>query len=268
MPSFIDDIRNEAKRAGKNLDHIADDTIETIVKNPGYLLSPELALLKNRGVFDPLQNAWDKARKGWGALGGGPKRTPKNPNKPDDDDAPHPGDYDILTAGGTTRCSMLPGGGQPFPLVGYVLLAAGAKTQGTDLLDFHAATANPTIITTADLIPGNVEVYEASLYLGVKMLTTAGSENAAFLNSLWLIERVNGIEKARWSLKQLGLTISHTGVLTSGSCASTVAIDLPAIPWRRKYDPNIPHALVIQCSVTTTIVQAIEFAFVETGKRP
>lgn len=248
----LHDVADEAARAMENAGHAEAGLARTLVA-------------KARQIGNRLPGGMHLGDRGFGA---GPHRTTLIPKLAHDPVAPHPGDFPILTTMGDTYCGQLPGGGQPFPLVGYKLLAAGAQTQGTDLFDFHAATSNPTIIVSNDLIPGNVEVFEASLYIGVKMLTTLGSENAAFLNSMWVVERVNGIEKARWTLKQLAEMVSHTGLTTSGACAATEKIDLASIPWHRKYDPNIPHALAVQCSVTTTTIQALEFTFTEVGKRP
>jgi hypothetical protein len=199
------------------------------------------------------------------------KRTPRSPHTPNDMPAPHPGDMPILTRNGTAVCGKLDawGGGQPFALVGFKALAAGAQTQGTDLVDFHASASNPTVIASDDLIPGNVEIYEASLYIAARAVTTLGFEGVGFLNSLWLVEYVNGIEKARWSIKKLSAMLGFTGALGAAFGQShTVALDLPAIPWRRSYDPNVKSKTTLQCSVTTTTVSILDCAFVEDGVRP
>lgn len=161
-----------------------------------------------------------------------------------------------------------PGGRKPFPLVGNFTLAAGAQTQGTDLGDFHAATSNPTIITTNDLIPGNVRVRSCRLTVGVKMLTTAGAETLGFLESLWVVERVNGTEIARWTLADLGCTVDHSGLLTSGATSNQIEIMGKWQKWERNYDPTTPHALALQCTRTQTTIQAIDFNFAEAGNRP
>lgn len=229
---------------------------------------PALAALGGRGNVPMLGRGGSSMP--IGSAPGKVSRVPTSPYLPGDLRAPGPGDFPILTQLGHTAYGGMDafGGGQPFALVGFVPLAAGAQTQGTDLVDFHAATANPTIISTADLVLGNIEVFEASLYLGVRGLTTLGFENAAFLLSSWVIEYINGIEKARWTPKQLACVISHFGLLTSGSQASNYSLDLPAVPWHRKYDPNIKAKTAWQITATTTTVSGLDLVFVETGTRP
>lgn len=164
-------------------------------------------------------------------------------------------------------CSKLPGG-KPFPLVGRIAITAGAQTQGTDLGDFHSTTANPTIITTSDLVPGNVSVKSCRLTIGVKMLTTAGADTIAVLDDLWVIERVNGTEIARWSPADLGCTIGHSGTLTSGNVASSIRIAGDWQEWDRTYDPNVPYAVAVQIGRTYTTIQDLDLTFVEGGQRP
>lgn len=198
------------------------------------------------------------------------KRTPKMPWSPSDKQAPHPGDFPILTRDGKAQCGDLKqwGGGQPFTLVGFKALAAGAQTQGTDIVDFHAAASNPVVITSDDKIPGNIEVFEASLYISARLTTTLGFEGPGFFNQLYLVEYVNGIEKARWSIKQLAAMIGGAGIITSGGAAFSQSLDLPSIPWRRKYDPNVAAKTALQLAVTTTTVSILDCAFVENGVRP
>lgn len=199
------------------------------------------------------------------------KRTPHQPHLPSDIPAPHPGDYPILTRDGQAVCGSLRawGDGQPFTLVGFKSLTAGAQTQGTDLVDFHAAASNPTVITSDDLIPGNVEVFEASLYISARAVVTLGFEGVGFLNSAWVVEYINSIEKARWSIKKLAAMLGFTGSLgTAFGQSDTVSLTLPSIPWHRKYDPNVKSKTALQISVTTTTVNALDCAFVEDGVRP
>lgn len=203
-------------------------------------------------------------------VGGGRPRTPQAPHKPAEPVAPMPGDFPILTRDGVSQCGNLSswGGQEPFPLVGFKSLAAGAQTQGTDLIDFHAAASNPTWITSDDLIPGNIEVFQARLIMTPRLTVTLGFEGIGFLSQWWLIEYINGIEKARWSVLSLALMTGGTGILTSGSTANVERIDLPAIPFRRKYDPNVKAKTALQLGVTTTTVSALDCTLVEEGVRP
>lgn len=165
-------------------------------------------------------------------------------------------------------CSNL-AGGKPFPLVGRLVISAGAQTQGTDLGDFHSTTANPTIITTSDLIPGNVAVKSCRLTIGVKMITTLGADTQAVLEDLWVIERVNGTEIARWSPADLGCSINHSGVLgTAFGVVGYTEISGKWQEWDRTYDPNVPYALAVQIGRTYTTIQDLDLTFTEAGQRP
>lgn len=199
-------------------------------------------------------------------VGGGRPRTPMQPHLPHDLPAPHPSDY--VVERGATTCSVN-GAGKPFCLNGFKSLAAGAQTQGTDLVNFHAAASNPTIITSDNIIPGSVDIREASLSISARAVVTLGFEGVGFLESFYLIEYINGIEWARWPLRKLASMIGYTGSLGTGfGQSSTARLDLPGIPWPRKYDPNTPYKTALQCSVTTTTVNALDCSFVETGYRP
>lgn len=201
-------------------------------------------------------------------------RSPAQPFLPTDKRAPKPGDFPIITTpGGSSICggsaySSKYGAGQPFALIGFKSLAAGAQTQGTDLIDFHAAASNPTIISSDDLIPGNVEIFELSVTFSPRLTTTLGFEGAGFIGQCWIIEYINGIEKARWSITDLALTAGGVGLLTSGAVAYAHEFSLPNIPWHRKYDPNVKTKTALQIGVTTTTVSALDVSFIETGIRP
>lgn len=187
--------------------------------------------------------------------------------------APQTADFPILTVpgGGGVQCGTMDawGGGQPFPLMGFVPVAAGAQTSATSIGDFHAAASNPSIITTTGLIPGNVEVFEAYLSIGVRQnVTLSGIENLSYFSSWWLIEEVNGIEKARWSFRQLGLSMTIQGLLTSGAAASDMVFATPPIEWHRQYDPNVKSNLIFEPSVTATTISPVDFTFTEVGVRP
>jgi hypothetical protein len=187
--------------------------------------------------------------------------------------APQTADFPILTVpgGGGVQCGTTDswGGGQPFTLMGFVPIAAGAQTSATNIGDFHAAASNPSIITTTGLIPGNIEVFEAYLSVGVRNnVTLSGIESLAYFSSWWVIEQVNGIEKARWSFRQLGLSMSIQGMLTSGNSASEITFATAPIEWHRQYDPNVKSNLVFQPSVTATTICPVDFTFTEIGVRP
>jgi hypothetical protein len=203
----------------------------------------------------------------------GGARTPSDPFTDDDLQAPHPGDFPInytvrqTDGGSATMCGSLDawGGSQAFPLVGTVALAAGSQTQGTDIVDFHAAASNPTWITTSDLIPGNVQVWQMHLSLAARLVTTLGFEGIGFFSQWWVIEYIQGVERARWSVHQLAAMIGQVGILTSGAASSTQPLNLPGIPWKRAYDPNIKAKTSAQISVTTTTVSVIDCTMAELG---
>lgn len=204
-------------------------------------------------------------------LGGG--RTPNTPHLPGEKQAPHPGDFPInytarqANGGSATMCGSLDkwGGSQPFPLVGTKALAAGSQTQGTDLIDFHASASNPTWITSDDLIPGNVQVWQMHLSLSARLTTTLGFEGIGFFSAWWVIEYIQGIERARWSVHALAAMIGQVGIITSGAAADSQALNLPGIPWVRKYDPNIKAKTAAQIPVTTTTVSIIDGTMAEIG---
>lgn len=248
--------------AVKNGEHELAHDITNVLEATGHE-SADLA----RKILNRLPGGMKIGNK---ILGRGQPRVPSSPFKPGEKGAPHPGDFPILTRDGESTCGNLQawGGNEPFPLVGYKKLAAGAQTQGTDLVDFHASASNPTWITTDDLIPGNIEVYEATLAISPRLVTTGGFEGVGFLMSAWIIEYINGIEKARWSIKQLACMTGTFSILTSGASAALEKLDMPSIPWRRKYDPNVKAKTAMQIGVTTTTVSDLDCAFAEMGVRP
>jgi hypothetical protein len=240
---------------------------EQIVQHPQFLAANLLApgigplvlgQLERTGQLRPLLQ-----KAGLGAITSGGALS-INGHKP----APRPVDMPILTRDGVAECGKVEGG-QPFTLNGFKNLAAGSQTQGTDLVDFHASTSNPTVISTDDLIPGNIEVFEADLFIGARATTTLGFEGPGFLSSFWLIEYVNGIEKARWSMRSLGAAFNFTGGISSGQASHTYDVTgTAAVPWHRKYDPNVKAKTALQIPVTTTTVNSLDNTLVEEGVRP
>lgn len=261
---LVDDVRRAAKRAGKNLDDVADAVIEDamqVVEHPGYLaagpLAPVLADLNRRGAFRGITRGVQTLERKIG-LRPGPRRS--------GGDHPKPRDRPVNTRNEAGYCY---GGKKAFPLVGRIAIAAGATTQGTDLGDFHDATSNPTIITTNNLIPGNVVVESCALSVGVVFVTTLGAETLAVLEDFWVIERVNGTEVNRWTLRDLGLTIDHSGSLgTTFSASSQFRVTGDWKDWPRTYDPNVTHEMAVQIGRTFTLVNALEMTFLEAGTRP
>jgi hypothetical protein len=191
--------------------------------------------------------------------------------------SPQPSDLPIDTTTGTAASGLAYGSGleqwgkgRPFVLAAFVPIAAGAQTTNTTIFDFHAVASNPSIITTADLIRGNVEVYEAYMSVGVRNnVTLSGIENIAYFSSWWVQEAINSIEVARWSFRQLGWVMSSSGLLTSGASAGFFSyLNFGAVEFHRKYDPNIPAALNGQPSVTGTTISPVDFGLTENGVRP
>ena len=76
--------------------------------------------------------------------------------------SPQVGDLGVCSAG---TCGAEFGGTEPFVLVEYDPLAAGAITAGTTALDFHDADQSDQV-TTDGLIPDGVETFEARLFIG------------------------------------------------------------------------------------------------------
>lgn len=266
MASVADQIRSAARRAGHNLEEIGDDVLEDaaqIVDHPAYLaagpLAPVLADLNRRGAFKGItKGARSLIGKGLG---------PTNGQRRSGGDHPKPKNLPVNTRKENGYCA--PNGRKPFPLVGRLAIAAGATTQGTDLGDFHSTTANPTIITTSDLIPGNVMVESCALSIGVVMVTTLGAETLAVLENFWYIERVNGTEIARWTGRDLGLTIDHSGALgTAFAASSQFRVSGEWKDWPRVYDPNVAQAIAVQIGRTFTLVNALELTLSEAGSRP
>lgn len=256
MSAFSSALKQVARQTGKAVEDVVEELerapggLARIIRQPGAALFGRDPLGRVRMPFFP--------------------RTPREPIAPTDTPAPAPGDYPILSRGGQSVCGKLDawGAGQPFALIGFVPVAAGAQTQGTSIASFHLATSNPTIITTDNLIPGNIEVFTAHLSISARLTTTLGFEGNGFLESAWVIETVNGIEKARWSLRQLATITGVVGIITSGGAATGQRLDLPSIPWHRKYDPNVPHIVALQIARTTTTVSILDCSFVENGIRP
>lgn len=263
---FVDDVKRAAKAAGRNIDHIDDALVEDaaqIIRHPGYLaagpLAPVIADLNRRGAFKALTKGARTLERNIG-LRPGPRRS--------GGDHPKPRNVPVNTRKETGYCNTL-GGLKPFCLVGRIAIAAGATTQGTDLGDFHDATSNPTIITTNNLIPGNVQVESCALSVGVVFVTTLGAETLAVLEDFVVIERVNGTEVARWTLRDLGLTIDHSGSLgTTFSASSQFRVTGDWKDWPRTYDPNVSHEMAVQIMRTFTLVNALEMTFLEPGMRP
>lgn len=264
------DIKRAAKRLGKNLDDVADDVLEdavSMIDHPGYALAGPaglvLADLNRRGAFRGITNAIPKGVRDLGNIQNLRGRPPRRSGG----DHPKPKNVPVNTKSQNGYCA--PNGRKPFPLVGRLAIAAGATTQGTDLGDFHSTTANPTVITTSDLIPGNVVVESCALSLGVVFVTTLGAETLAVLENFWYIERVNGTEIARWTGRDLGLTIDHSGALgTTFAASSQFRVSGEWKDWPRTYDPNVPQAIAAQIGRTFTLVNALELTLSEAGSRP
>lgn len=265
MGFSIDDVRREAKRAGKNLDNVADDVIEDamqVIDHPGYLAAGPAALLiadlNRRGAFRGLTKGVKTLERNIG-IGRPPRRSGGDHTKP----------KNVPTNTKKENGYCATNGRKAFPLVGRLAIAAGALTQGTDAGDFHSTTANPTIITTSDLIPGNVIVESCALTIGVVFVTTLGAETLAVIENFWYIERVNGTEIARWTGRDLGLTVDHSGALgTAFAASSQFRVSGEWKDWPRTYDPNVPQALVAQIGRTFTLVNALELTMTEAGSRP
>jgi hypothetical protein len=211
------------------------------------------------------------------AFGAGSHGLPASASSAVSASSPQPADLPIDTTTGTAASGLSYGSGleqwgkgRPFVLAAFVPIAAGAQTTNTTIFDFHAVNSNPSIITTADLIRGNVEVFEAYMSVGVRNnVTLSGIENAAYFSSWWVQEAINSIEVARWSFRQLGWVISSSGMLTSGASSGFFSfLNFPCVEWHRKYDPNIPAALNGQPSVTGTTISPVDFGFTENGVRP
>lgn len=263
---YVDDVRRAAKRAGRNLDDVADAVLEDaaqVIDHPGYAAAGPLGLviadLNRRGAFKSLTKGIRNVENRIGGVLRGPRRSGGDHTKPKN--------LPVNTKKENGYCA--PNGRKPFPLIGRIAIAAGALTQGTDAGDFHSTTANPTIITTSDLIPGNVIVESCALSLGVVFVTTLGAETLAVLENFWYIERVNGTEIARWTGRDLGLTIDHSGALgTAFAASSQFRVSGEWKDWPRTYDPNVPQALVAQIGRTFTFVNALELTLQEAGSRP
>lgn len=268
MGISVRDVRAAARRAGKALDDVADDVIEDamqVIDHPGYAAAGPVGLviadLNRRGAFKGITKGVRDVESKLGIGGGNrpPRRSGGDHTKP----------KNLPTNTKKEQGYCAPNGRKPFPLIGRLAVAAGATTQGTDLGDFHSTTANPTIITTSDLIPGNVIVESCALSLGVVFITTLGAETLAVLENIWYIERINGTEIARWTGRDLGLTIDHSGALGTAFAASNqFRVSGEWKDWPRTYDPNVPQALVPQLGRTFTLVNALELTFTEPGSRP
>ena len=261
---FADDIRRAAKRAGKNLDNVADAVLEDarqMIDHPGYIAAgpfgPVLADLNRRGAFKGITKGIRDIERGVGLRG--PRRSGGDHIKPKN--------VPVNTRNEQGYCA--PNGRKAFPLIGRIAIAAGATTQGTDLGDFHDATSNPTIITTNNLIPGNVSVESCAVSIGVVCVTTLGAETLAVLEDFWIVERVNGTEINRWTFRDMGLTIDHSGMLgTAFGLSSQFRVSGEWKDWPRTYDPNVTHELAVQIGRTFTLVNALEMTLQEAGSRP
>jgi hypothetical protein len=156
-------------------------------------------------------------------------------------------------------------GREPFVLVSRLQLAAGAQSATASLGDFFTTTACGQI-TANNTIPGDVQIEEAKVMIGVNSVANP-TENVAALAGFYLIEKKNTREVARYSITDLGACVGYNGVVTSGATSMVTDIPSDGVEFEEHYDPTLAYGLELWNTRAFTSASVIDVTLILTGDR-